>query len=67
MKKFTTAAFEKNQDGINIIIEKGKRCLFPTICPFWKPVEHTPNGPRTRLQEQKQKLVKRGDLNRYFR
>ena len=57
----------KNQDGTNRIIEKDKRCLFPTSCPFWKPVEDTPNGIRTRSQEHKQKLIKRADLNRYFR
>ena len=66
-EKVYHCCFRKSQDGTNRIIEKGKRCLFPTSCPFWKPVEDTPNGPRTRSQEQKQKLIKRGDLNRYFR
>ena len=45
--------FRKNLDGTNRIIEKGKQCLTPTACPFWKQIEDIPNGIRTRSQEQK--------------
>ena len=57
----------KNKDGTNRIIEKGKRCLWPTSFPYWKKIEDTPEGIHTRSQEHKQKLVKRADFNRYCR
>ena len=60
--------FRKNEDGTNRIIEKGKRCLTPTAFPFWKKIEDIlNNGVCNRLQEQKQKIVKRGQINRYWR
>ena len=59
--------FRKNRDGTNRIIEKNKRCLFPTSKPFWKRIEDISRGPRTRSQEQHQKLVKKGEFDRYFR
>ena len=57
----------KNRDGTNRIIEKGKCCLRPTSFPYWKKIEGTPEGIRTRSQEHKQELVKRADFNRYCR
>ena len=57
----------KNRDGTNRIIEKGKRCLWPTSFPYWKKIEDMPKGIRTRSQEHKQELVKRADFNRYCR
>ena len=57
----------KNKDGTNKIIEKGKRCLWPTSFPCWKKIEDTPEGIGTHSQEHKQKLVERADFNRYCR
>ena len=57
----------KNWDGANRIIEKNKACLFPTSTPFWKDLEVIPSGARTRSQEKNQKLVKKGEYNRYFK
>lgn len=59
--------FTKNRDGTNRIIEKNKACLFPTSTPFWKDLEDIPSGARTRSQEKNQKLVKKGEYNRYFK
>ena len=39
----------------------------PTSYPFWKRIEDIPIGIRTRSQEQKQKIAKRGQYNRYLR
>ena len=59
---------EKNADGTNRIIEKGKRCLTPTSYPFRKRIpEISTNTIRTRCQEQKQKIASRGEYNRYLR
>ena len=59
---------EKNADGTNRIIEKGKRCLTPTSYPFWKRIpDISTNTIRTRCQEQKQKIASRGEYNRYLR
>ena len=57
----------KNRDGTNRIIEKNKRCLWPTSSPFWKKTSDVCFKIRTRSQEQKQELVKRSDFNRYCR
>ena len=57
----------KNRDGTNRIIEKGKRCLWPTSFPYWEKIEDTPEGIHTRSQEHKQELVKRADFNTYCR
>ena len=64
MKTFH-GCLRRNKDGTNRIIEKGKRCLWPTSFPFWKKIENTPEEIRTCSQEHKQKLVKRADFNRY--
>ena len=55
MKTFH-GCLRKNKDGTNRIIEKGKRCLWPTSFPYWKKIEDTPEGIRTRSQEHKQNL-----------
>ena len=60
-------SLRKGRDGTNRIIEKGKRCLWPTSFPYWKKIEDTPEGIRTHSQEYKQELVKRADFNRYCR
>ena len=66
MKTFH-GCLRKNKDGTNRIIEKGKRCLWPTSFPCWKKIEDTSEGIHTRSQEHKQKIVKRADFNRYCR
>ena len=58
---------QKNKDGSNRIIEKGKRCLCPTVSPFWKKTVDVPFEVSTRWQEYKKELVKRADFNRYCR
>ena len=65
MKPFHSC-LRKNKDGTNRITEKGKRCLWPTSFPYWKKIEDTPEGIRTRSQEHKQKLEK-ADFNSYCR
>ena len=57
----------KNRDRTNRIIEKNKKCLWPTSSPFWKKTSVVSFRIRTRSQEQKQELVKRSDFNRYCR
>ena len=57
----------KNKDGSNRIIEKGKRCLCPTVSPFWKKTVDVSFKVSTRSQEYKKELVKRADFNRYCR
>ena len=44
--------FTKNQDGTNRLIEKNKRCLFPTNKTFWKYAGHIMCGVETRSQEK---------------
>ena len=39
---------QKNKDGSNRIIEKGKRCLCPTVSPFWKKTVDVPSEVSTR-------------------
>ena len=58
---------QKNKDGSNRIIEKGKRCLCPTVSPFWKKTVDVSFKVSTRSQEYKKELVKRADFNRYCR
>lgn len=65
--QFFHGCFRKNLNGTNRIIEKGKQCLTPTPYPFWKQIEDIPNGIRTRSQEQKQNIAKRGQFNRCMR
>ena len=38
--------------------------MFPTSKPFWKRIEDISRGPRTRSQEQHQKLVKKEEFDR---
>ena len=59
--------FTKNRAGTNRINGKNKACLFSTSNPFWKHLEDIPCGARTLSQEKNQKLVKKGENNRYFR
>ena len=59
--------FTKNRDGTNRITEKHKACLIPTNNPFSKYSEDTPSGVKTRSQEKIDKLVKKGEYNRYFK
>ena len=65
MKKSEKSA--KVFHGCFRIIEKHKRCVYPTSQPIWKQTEDILAGVRTRSQEQNQTLVKRGDFNRYLR
>ena len=37
--------------------------MFPTSKPFWKRIEDISRGPRTRSQEQHQKLVKKEEFD----
>ena len=66
MKTFH-GCLRKNRDSTNRIIEKGKRCLWPTSFPYRKKIEDTPKEICTHSQEHKQELVKRADFNRYCR
>ena len=59
--------FTKNQDATNRLIEKNKRCLFPTNKTFWKYAGHIMCGVETRSQEKNKKLVKKKEFDTYFR
>ena len=66
-EKVFHGCFRRNQDGTNRVIEKNSQCFCPTSQPFWKQIKDVPSGLCTRLQEQNEELVKRGDFNRYLR
>ena len=65
-EKVFHSCFRRNRNGTNRVNEK-KQCFCPTSQPFWKQTEDVPARVRTRLQEQNQELVKRGDFNRHLR
>ena len=66
-EKIFHGCFNKNKDGTNKLIEKGKGCVTPTNSSFWKHSWDVPHGVRTRSQEIQQKKAKLGDVNKYFR
>lgn len=49
------SCFNKNKDGTNKLIEKGKGCVTPTNNLIWKCPLDVPNGVRTRSQERHKK------------
>ena len=55
----------KNNDGMNHIIEKNHTYLYPTNLPFWKRARGVDFCVRTRSQETRQNAVKLKDFNRY--
>lgn len=64
--KIFHGCFNKNKDGTNKLIEKGKGCICATSKPFWKYPWDVPDGVRTRSQEKQQKNVKVRDYDKYF-
>ena len=58
MSQIYHGCFHKNDDGTNKIILAGKRCLCPTLKPFWEVPEDIQNlGLKTRSQTKRQQRV----------
>ena len=55
----------KNNDGMNHIIEKNHTYSYPTNLPFWKRARGVDFCVHTRSQETRQNAVKLKDFNRY--